>query len=167
MIRSTPILLILLLLGIGGFASLALGQETQPSQDTEEKKPIISEEVVVSATKIPQDSIDIPSSTAVVTGEEIKRSGAKTVAEAIQDIVGITTGNASDNGPWLPNIGMWGLQEFDALLVMVDGVPAGGPFNPNLSEINVDNVDRIEIVKGPQGNSIWSLRFCGNDSGLH
>src|SRR5262245_57645704 len=128
-----------MLLCLGGLGSLALAQETQtqPSNESTETKPIVSEEVVVSATKIPQDAVDIPSSTAVITGDEIKRSGAKTVSEAIQDITGITTGNSSDNGPWLPNIGMWGLQEFDALLVMVDGVPAGGPFNSNLSEINV------------------------------
>jgi outer membrane receptor protein involved in Fe transport len=114
-------------------------------ENSDDKKPVLAEEVVVSATKTPEDSIDIPSSTSVITGEERKKSGAKTVAEAIQDVAGIDTGNGSDEGGWLANIGMWGLKEFDALLITVNGVPAGGPFNPNLAEINIDDVDRIEI----------------------
>src|SRR5262249_2860387 len=70
-------------------------------------------------------------------------------------------GEGSDNGARLPNIGMWGLKEFDALLVMVDGVPVGGPFNPSLSQINVEDVDRIEIVKGPQGTLYGVSAFAG------
>ncbi|HLN79716.1 MAG TPA: TonB-dependent receptor, partial [Thermoanaerobaculia bacterium] len=61
----------------------------------------------------------------------------------------------------LPNIGLWGLKEFDALLVMVDGVPVGGPFNPSLSQIEVEDIDRIEIVKGPQGTLYGVSAFAG------
>src|SRR4029077_1430502 len=83
------------------------------------------------------------------------------VADALENVVGVDTGEGSDNGARLPNIGMWGLKEFDALLVMVDGVPVGGPFNPSLSQINVEDVDRIEIVKGPQGTLYGVSAFAG------
>jgi outer membrane receptor protein involved in Fe transport len=159
--RSTiPVLSVLLLTGmlLFGYVPFVLAQEA------EEEKPVIppiSEEVIVSATKMPEDSEDVPSSTSVITGDELKRSGAKTVAEAIQDVVGVDTGNGSDDGPWLPNIGMWGLKEFDALLITVDGVPVGGPFNPSLSQVNIDDVDRIEIVKGPEGTLYGVSAFAG------
>ena len=92
--------------------------------------PTVEESVVVSATKGPEIETEIPGQATVVTGEELRRTNSRTVAEALQDVLGIDTGEGSDNGARLPNIGMWGLKEFDALLVMVDGVPVGGPFNP-------------------------------------
>src|ERR1035437_1885949 len=118
-------------------------------------------EVVVSATKKAEDPADVPAPVSGVTGEELRRQGVKTVAEAIQDLVGVDTGNGSDNGPRLANIGVWGLKEFDSLLVTIDGVPVGGPFNPSLSMISVEEVDRIEIVKGPQGTLYGVSAFGG------
>lgn len=118
-------------------------------------------EVTVSATKSEADPADVPTPVAIVSGDELRRSGAKTVAEAIQDVVGVDTGNGSDNGSRLANIGLWGLKEFDALLITVDGVPVGGPFNPSLSQIPVEDIDRIEIVKGPQGTLYGVSAFAG------
>src|SRR5262245_40017309 len=118
-------------------------------------------ETVVSATRAPQQSINVPGSTAIVTGDELRRRGTRTLAEALQDVVGLDTGEGSDNGARLPNIGMWGLKEFDALLITLDGVPVGGPFNPSLAQIPVEEIDRIEIVKGPQGTLYGVSAFAG------
>ncbi|HSB64056.1 MAG TPA: TonB-dependent receptor [Thermoanaerobaculia bacterium] len=117
--------------------------------------------MVVSATKVEEDALDVPAPVSVVSGEELRRHGAKTIAEALQDVAGLDTGNGSDNGGRLANIGVWGLKEFDALLVTVDGVPAGGPFNPSLAQISVEDVERIEIVKGPQGTLYGVSAFAG------
>ncbi|MGE5277485.1 MAG: TonB-dependent receptor [Acidobacteriota bacterium] len=121
----------------------------------------VSEEVVVSATRGAEESLEVPGSASVVSGEELRRAGAKTVADALQNVVGLDTGDGSDNGPRLPNIGLWGLKEFDALLVTVDGVPVGGPFNPSLSQIPVEDIDRIEVVRGPQGTLYGVSAFAG------
>ncbi len=115
----------------------------------------------MSATKLPEESVDTAGSTTVITGEELRRQNVRTVAEAIQNVTGVDTGNGSDNGAHTANIGMWGVKEFDALLVTVDGVPVGGPFNPSLAQIPIDDVDRIEIVKGPQGTLYGVSAFAG------
>ena len=135
-------------------AAAPLGAQTPPS-------PTATAEVVVSATKLPEDAVEIPASTAVITGEELRHRNVRTVAEAIYDVTGVDTGNGSDNGAHAANIGVWGLKEFDALLVTVDGVPVGGPFNPSLAQIPVDDIDRIEIVKGPQGTLYGVSAFAG------
>src|SRR5262249_10795940 len=84
--------------------------------------------------------------------------------EALQDVVGLDTGDGSDNGPRLPNIGLYGIKEFDALQVLVDGVPVGGPFNPNLAQVPVENIDHIEITRGPQGTLYGVSAFAGQVS---
>lgn len=121
----------------------------------------VNETVVVSATRGPEIETEIPGEATVITGEELRRENVKTVEEALQDVVGLDTGAGSDNGARQPNVGMWGLKEFDALLFMVDGVPVGGPFNPSLSQIDIADVDRIEIVKGPQGTLYGVSGFAG------
>lgn len=117
--------------------------------------------IVVSATRTRHAAVDVPNALAVVRGDELRRSGARTLAEALADVPGLDIGGGSDEGSRFPNPGLWGLKEFDALLVTVDGVPVGGPFNPALAQINVDDVDRIEIVKGPQGTLHGVSAFAG------
>ncbi len=121
----------------------------------------VNEEVVVSATKMAQDPIDISGDITVVSGEELRRRGTTTLAQALQDVVGLDTGDGSDNGPRLPNIGLYGIKEFDALMVTVDGVAVGGPFNPNLAQVPIENIDHIEIMRGPQGTLYGVSAFAG------
>jgi outer membrane receptor protein involved in Fe transport len=120
-----------------------------------------NEQVVVSATRGAAIETEIPGQATVIRGEDLRRENVKTLADALQDVVGLDTGLGSDNGGRLPNVGLWGLKEFDALLFMVDGVPIGGPFNPSLSQINIDDIDHIEIVKGPQGTLYGVSAFAG------
>jgi outer membrane receptor protein involved in Fe transport len=96
-----------------------------------------------------------------VSGQDLRRRAAHTLADALIDIVGLDTGDGSDNGPMIPNIGMWGLKEFDALLVTLDGVPVGGPFNPELAQIPIEEIERVEVVKGPQGTLYGVSAFAG------
>ena len=117
--------------------------------------------VVVSATRTARSNLELPNSAAIVKGDELKRRGAKTLADALIDVAGLETGGGTDNGSRLPNIGIWGLKEFDALLITVDGVPVGGPFNPSLAQIPVGDIERIEIVKGPQGSMYGVSGFAG------
>ena len=79
-----------------------------PLAAQEPPSPTASAEVVVSATKLPEDAVEIPASTAVVTGDELRRRNVRTVADAIHDVTGVDTGNGSDNGAHAANIGVWG-----------------------------------------------------------
>lgn len=117
--------------------------------------------IVVSATRTARPNLEVANSTVIVRGEDLRRTGARTLADALVDVAGLETGGGTDNGSRLPNIGLWGLKEFDALLVTVDGVPVGGPFNPSLVQVPVEDIERIEVVKGPQGTMYGVAAFAG------
>lgn len=148
-----------LILALAALAAPARAAEPPDSQT--DTLLVQHPEIVVSATRTPRDQVDVPNATAVVTGQELRRRGTRTLAEALQDIIGLDTGEGSDNGARLPNVGMWGLKEFDALLFTLNGVPVGGPFNPSLSQIPVEDLERIEVVKGPQGTMYGVSAFAG------
>jgi vitamin B12 transporter len=112
----------------------------------------MGQEVVVSATKTLNSIADAGgSSVTVITEQEIKNSGQPTVVEVIKGSAGIDV--ASNGGPG-SNSSIY-LRGADAkyTLVLVDGVPvndpADGTRSPNLSNLTVDNVSQIEIVRGP------------------
>jgi outer membrane receptor protein involved in Fe transport len=146
-----------------GAASVLVAQSPTPTpQPTPSPTPMaVSETVIVSATRGPEAELEIPGQATVVTGEQLRERGVTNLADGIQDVMGVDTGMGSDNGPRQPNVGIWGLKEFDALLFMVDGVPVGGPFLPQLAQIDINDVDRIEIVKGPQGTLYGESAFAG------
>ena len=144
---------------IAAFAPAALGADA--STPPAPPGGSVTESVVVSATQGPEIETEIPGEATVVTGDDLRRRNVHTAADALQDVVGLDTGIGSDNGGRAPNVGLWGLKEFDALLFMVDGVPIGGPFNPSLLQIPVEDIDRIEIVKGPQGTLYGVSGFAG------
>src|SRR5207237_4968136 len=61
----------------------------------------------------------------------------------------------------------WGLHEFDAFLLVVDGVPWGGAFNPALSTLDMNNVERIEVLKGAAPVMYGATSFVGVVQVLH
>jgi iron complex outermembrane receptor protein len=54
-----------------------------------------------------------------------------------------------------------GTEEFDAFLLVVDGVPWGGAFNPSLETLSLIDVDRIEVLRGPAPVTNGATSFVG------
>src|SRR5690349_9274243 len=98
-----------MLFTVAGLASAlpAFAAETPPPDTLLVHQP----EVVVSATRAPRLQTHLPGSVTVITREELRRRGTRTLAEALADVVGLDTGEGSDNGARMPNVGLWGLKE--------------------------------------------------------
>lgn len=109
--------------------------------------------VVVTATRTENDVKNVPASTQIITSSDIKKSGATNVRDAITDFANITmTRKVRGGGHEIIVRGM----STDKSLIMVNGhrvaneADGSGLGNANaLDRINVDNIEKIEIVKGP------------------
>ena len=121
---------------------LALALVRQP-QDTVVLKP-----VVVTATRMPVLADIVASAVTVLRGPDLVARGIRTVAQALETVPGahvVETGSFGGQTALFMRGG-----ESDYTKVLVDGVPlnqAGGGID--LAHLTTDNVDRIEIVRGP------------------
>jgi iron complex outermembrane receptor protein len=128
--------------------------ETMPSGE-------VHETVQVTATRLPEDVEVVPVSITVVSGEEIRDRGARDLSDALGLAAGITVNPGSDNGPASVVPELWGLREADAYLLVVDGVPRGGAFNPDTGTVDLAGVERIEILRGAAPVLYGATSFVG------
>jgi len=121
----------------------------------------VAETIEVTATRVPEDVEPVPASITVVSGDELRARGATTLASALATVAGVAVAPGGDTGPAGSVPEIWGLREFDAFLLVVDGVPAGGAFNPSLPTLDLTDVERIEILRGAAPVFYGATSFVG------
>ena len=90
----------------------------------------------------------MPAPIEVFTAQELTDRGARDLESALALATGVTIAPGGDGGPASSVPEFWGLKEFDAFLLVVDGVPWGGAFNPALATLSLTDVARIEVMRG-------------------
>ena len=123
--------------------------------------PAASETIEVTATKIAEDVILVPASVTVIDGDELRARNARDLQSALATAGGVSIAPGGDAGPASSIPEMWGLREFDAFLLVVDGVPWGGAFNPDTPALDLTDVDRIEVVRGSAPVMYGATSFVG------
>jgi outer membrane receptor protein involved in Fe transport len=144
-----------------GHPRLAAAQETSQSGQPAQAPLTIAERVEVVATRLPEAPHDVPLSIEVLTGNDLRDLGATTLRDALALAAGVDVAPGGDAGPAGSVPEFWGLKEFDAFLLVVDDVPWGGAFNPSLTTLNLRDVERIEILRGPAPVTYGATSFVG------
>ncbi|MFN2572052.1 MAG: TonB-dependent receptor plug domain-containing protein [Gemmatimonadales bacterium] len=122
---------------------LALALGAQQPQDTVALKP-----VVVTATRAKVAADMVAAAVTVLRGADLIAQGVRTVGQALEIVPGahvVETGSFGGQTALFMRGG-----ESDYTKVLLDGVPlnqAGGGID--LAHLTLDNVDRIEVVRGP------------------
>ncbi|WP_243305233.1 TonB-dependent receptor [Geothrix oryzisoli] len=117
--------------------------------------------VEVTATRFPEDPAKVPASITVLTARDLAERGATDLGSALALLAGVSIAPGGDGGPAGSVPEFWGLKEFDAFLLVVDGVPWGGAFNPALSTLSLEGVERIEIQRGSAPVLYGATSFVG------
>jgi len=118
--------------------------------------------VVLSASRLVQPIADAPAAVTVIDRETIRASGARQVQELFRLVPGFVVGYRDGHEP---SVSYQGLADgyVRRLQVMIDGVsiysPVYGGVDWRELPIAIDDIERIEIVRGPNGASFGANAF--------
>jgi outer membrane receptor protein involved in Fe transport len=104
--------------------------------------------VEVTTSKLAEPVEQTPAMISVISGEDLRARGVIDLRTALSLVAGVDIAPGGEAGPASSVPGMWGLREFDAFLLVVDGIPSGGAFNPALATLDLTDVERIEVLRG-------------------
>jgi iron complex outermembrane receptor protein len=112
---------------------------------------------ITTPSKEPQPAMKAPVAVYVITGEDIRRSGATCIPEALRAAPGVEVARI-DGNKWSIGIRGFGSRLSRSVLVLMDGrtvyteLFAGTYWE--VQDTNMDDIDRIEVIRGP-GGTIW------------
>lgn len=107
--------------------------------------------MVVSATRTEIDVKNSPASISVITAEEIQQMNIMTVDEALKNTAGVMVRRTKGFMETTPSLTIRGNAQAKDNLVLVDGIPQNDSNNGqvNWTMIDTENVERIEVLRGP------------------
>lgn len=116
--------------------------------------------IFVSATRIPTRILNLPISTSLILAPDIQSQADKDIASALQGTAGLDIRNYSLVNS-ASSISLFGSTS-QQVLVLLDGLPINSASSgmPDLGLIPFTNLDRIEIVKGPN-SSLYGANALG------
>src|SRR5262249_2703608 len=109
-------------------------------------------ETVISATGTPTDAAEIGSSVTVITDEQIQRDQRRTVPDLLATVPGLNVVQTGGPGGQT-SVFMRGTNA-DHVKVLIDGIEVNDPSQPkrqfDFGPLMTDDIERIEILRGPQ-----------------
>ena len=142
-----------------GLLLLVILSSAESGDKTPETDPTVElEPVVVTATKTPQRLEDTPVITNLITRAEIEATGAENIGEVLEHTAGIII-HRDGHGD---GVQLQGLNS-EYILILVDGEPQVGRIAGKLdmARLAVENVERIEIVKGATASLFGNAALGG------
>lgn len=120
-------------------------------------------EIVVSASRVPLEAKAVGSAVTVITAEEIERKQARVVSDLLRDVPGVAVHRSGPPGTQTAVRIRGG--ETGHTLVIIDGVkvndPADGNATYNFGHLLASDVERIEVLRGPQSGLYGSDAIGG------
>ncbi|MBU1338721.1 MAG: TonB-dependent receptor [Acidobacteria bacterium] len=134
-------------------------------EDTEQKdrQTSLQHQITVTANRIETPERETASSVTVITRQELEAFKNQTVLEALEHVMGISF---TQNGPpgSAASLFIRGANP-EHTKVMMDGVELNDPITPgrtfDFGLLRIENIDRIEILRGPQSTLYGSDAMGG------
>src|SRR5882762_7641523 len=114
----------------------------------QEKDTTQLQTVVVSASKIPRPASALTQAVTVLLGEDLRARGVTRVSDALREVPGAMLVQSGSYGAVTSLFLRGGESRYTK--VLIDGVAVNAPGGSfDFSHLTTDNIDRIEIVRGP------------------
>jgi iron complex outermembrane receptor protein len=159
MVRLSLLLLWLLIFALSWIPT-ALGEETSGNKTSSVIEMSLEDLLnveITSVSKKAENRTQAPAAIYVLTQEDIRRSGARTVPDALRVVPGIQVAQI-DSNRWSVTSRSFTGRFANMLLVMIDGRTIYTPFFAGVywegNDVMLEDVDRIEVIRGP-GGTLW------------
>jgi len=126
--------------------------QAKEKKEGREEQQVKEPDVIITASRLDEPAKDVASSNTVIPGSDIKKAQHRMVANALKEVPALdlaTTGGLGHT----TSIFMRGANS-GATLVLIDGVEANNPISTDrgydFANLTTDNIERIEVVRGPQ-----------------
>lgn len=137
------------------------------SQAGNQNNPFFDMPIVLSASRLEQPASETPVAVTVIDRQTIEASGARTIPEVLRLVPGMVVGNSVNEFGDQPKIVVAYHGHTDQyskrMQVLIDGrsiyEPAQGGVNWNMLPINLEDIERIEVSRGPNAASYGSNSF--------
>ena len=155
--RSIP----LLLLGLAFPALTLAANQPLPSSETAELTELTLEQLlnveVTSVSKNAQPLSQAAAAVFVVSQEDIRRSGATSIPEALRMVPGLQVARL-DSNKWAISSRGFNSRFANKLLVLIDGrtvyTPLFSGVHWDVQDTLMEDIERIEVIRGP-GATLW------------
>jgi vitamin B12 transporter len=144
-----------------GFVAAGMALAVCAGSSFAESTALRSEPIVVTATRTAQTADETLASVTVITREEIERRQAQSVEDLLRGEAGISVANSGGPGK-VTSIFLRGT-ESDHVLVLIDGIKVGSATlgTAAFEQIPIEQIERIEIVRGPRSSLYGSEAIGG------
>ena len=146
---------------VGAFAAACFTLPL-PSGAEDVETPANVDQIIVTASRLETTQEDVGSSVSVVTQEELQQGKYPNVVQALRKVPGLDI--VQSGGPGGNAAAFIRGADSSQTLVLLDGIELNNPASPNrafnLTNLTLENVDRIEIIRGPQ-SSIYGSDSMG------
>jgi iron complex outermembrane receptor protein len=134
----------------------ALGQETAPDLTQIGIEALMNTEVT-SVSRKPETRMEAAAAVYVITREDIRRTGATSLAEALRLAPGLQVAQI-DSNKWAIGSRGFASRLSRSLLVQIDGRSVYSPLFAGVywevQDILLEDIERIEVIRGP-GATLW------------
>ncbi len=121
-------------------------------------------EVVVTATKFPVKTSLTGKVVTIITRQQLEQSGGKDLSQVLTEQTGLFINGANSNPGKDKSVYLRGAR-VDHTLITIDGVPVYDPSgiggNFDIRNLSLENIERIEILKGSQSTLYGSDAIAG------
>jgi len=112
---------------------------------------------ITTASKKEEKLFETPAAAYVITSEDIRRSGATSIPDALRMVPGLHVARMNSN-KWAVTSRGFNSEFADKMLVMIDGrtvySPHFGGVRWDTHDVMLVDVERIEVIRGP-GGTLW------------
>ena len=112
---------------------------------------------ITTVSRVPEQPANVPAAVFVITREDIRRSGATSIPEALRLAPGVQVARIN-GGTWAIGIRGFADRLARSILVLIDGRAVYSPLFAGTywesQDTLLEDVDRIEVIRGP-GGTLW------------